>query len=363
MAIPQALFSLFFGRLADRVDRRALCLCCDLVSAGAALALPAWLLLGGPLQLAAYSANFALAFINALFVPVSNALIKERVRPDRLARFNARYEMAFQAGTLLSTAAGGALIQLFGVEPLFFLNAATFLGSATCIFALGPRPPAARTRSEAERAGQPSTHPPMVPLGLLYALGHPVITVSNTLLVVLVIQVFRQQPGILGVVDAVAGGGFLLAAALYKRLSAHATDLRIALLGFAGCAAFITAQPLFGVALLMVLLPLGTLTFGAARIATRTMLMAAVEESRAGQVFGAANATGLALSVAATLGISVIADSTEVRYGFLALALLIIVVAVPNIAALRDRGTDRLPAQPPAEEEFLLEPTDVTRRA
>src|SRR6476620_9347028 len=40
VAAPQAVLSPFFGRVADRFDRRTLWVCCDLAGALAALALP-----------------------------------------------------------------------------------------------------------------------------------------------------------------------------------------------------------------------------------------------------------------------------------------------------------------------------------
>jgi hypothetical protein len=171
-------------------------------------------------------------------------------------------------------------------------------------------------------------------LALLYALGNPIITVSNTLLVVLVIRTFQQGAGTLGVVDAVAGAGFFLAAALYKALNRRLPDLRLALLGYVASAAFIALQPRFGVAGLLLLLPLGTITFGIARISCRTMLMHAVAERRAGRVFGATNAFGLAFSVAATVAVSGISDMTAVRHGFTSLSVLIVGTAGVVIALL-----------------------------
>src|SRR5437764_15034524 len=43
VAVPQSLFSPYFGRLADRFDRRRMWIACDASSAVRALALPLWL--------------------------------------------------------------------------------------------------------------------------------------------------------------------------------------------------------------------------------------------------------------------------------------------------------------------------------
>jgi MFS family permease len=98
VAAPQALLSPFFGRPADRFDRRTLWVCCDLASGLAASA---------PTTTVVYAANLALAVVATLFIPVSAGPIKERVRPAELQRFNANYEIAMQAGMLLSASVGG----------------------------------------------------------------------------------------------------------------------------------------------------------------------------------------------------------------------------------------------------------------
>src|SRR2546430_16947619 len=57
VSIPQVALSVLFGRLADRVDRRALSVTADLVSAVCAMTLPVWLWLGGAATLGPDPAN------------------------------------------------------------------------------------------------------------------------------------------------------------------------------------------------------------------------------------------------------------------------------------------------------------------
>ncbi|WP_194894059.1 MFS transporter, partial [Catenulispora pinisilvae] len=133
VAVPQVVLSPYFGRLADRHDRRRLWIGCDLASAVLALALPVWLACGGAQGVGVYAANFALAVVAALFFPVSNAMVKERVRASQVRRFNANYEMATQGGMLLSATVGGLLVQRLGASPLLVFNAGTFLVSAVLV--------------------------------------------------------------------------------------------------------------------------------------------------------------------------------------------------------------------------------------
>ncbi|WP_018353386.1 MFS transporter [Longispora albida] len=335
VAVPQVLLSLVFGRLADRFDRRRLCLWCSVASAVLAAALPAWLLAGGPASVAAYTMNFALAAVTALFMPASNALIKERVVPERLAGFNAHYEMATQAGLLLSTAAGGFLVAWLGVSPVLLFNAATFVAVAGLLWAMGEERVTAEEHGPL--AGGGLVRAPLRRLGVLYALGNMIITVSNALLVVLVIEVYRQGPGVLGLLDAAAGAGMFFAAVLFKRLITRVGGLAIALAGYAGCAVLTVGLPLLGVAAVMVLLPAVALTFGLARIAARTLLMRAADPARAGAVFGATNAFGLGYAVVSMVVVGLVADRSGIVPGYLLLAALIAGTALMTTWTLRTR--------------------------
>jgi MFS family permease len=343
-AVPQVLLSMPFGRLADRLDRRVLCALADLASAATALALPLWMLLGGPLNVATYLANFILAVVAALFMPASNALIRERVEQGRLGQFNANFEVATQAGTLLACAACGFFIELFGVMPLFIFNGFTFLISAALIIALGrPResiatPQAGHDVTSQDVPSAPSLSLPL--LGTLYGVGQAIIMVSNTILVVLIVQTFRSGYGLVGVVDALAGVGILAAAATYRWVKGRTSNLRIALFGYLGCAAVMALEPFHVVGLIM-LIPVSGLTFGLARVAARTELMRNVAPASAGRVFGATNAAGLVFSAAATLAISNLIDRSETRYGFFALSLLVAVVVIATVVQLQRRSALR----------------------
>lgn len=321
VAVPQAVLSPLFGRVADRFDRRVLWVGSDLLSAVVAVAPAVGLALGWPRGAVVYGSNFALAVTAALFVPVSAALIKERVPAGRLRRFNAHYEMALQSGMLLSAAVGGLALQFLGPAPLFVFNAATFLASAALVLATGRGPrrgASAVAPAPVAQAGAPRA--PLGPLIVLYAQGSVVVTVFNALMPVLVIAGLHRGAAVVGVVDALGGTGFLLAAAAYRRTGARLGDLRLAFSGFLLCNVLFALQPRFGVTGLLLLVPAGAFVFGQARIASRTLLMASVDAGRVGRAFGAANAYGLAATVAVMPGTSAVTDRAGVVTGFAAVA-------------------------------------------
>jgi len=89
VAIPQVAFSAVFGRLADRFDRRKLCIMTDIASAVAAAALPVAIFLGSRPSTAAYATSFVLSLVAAMFKAASNALLKVRVTNGRQGELSA----------------------------------------------------------------------------------------------------------------------------------------------------------------------------------------------------------------------------------------------------------------------------------
>ena len=340
VAVPQALLSPYFGRLADRLDRRRLWIGCDLTSAVLALALPVWLTLGGAKGPGVYAANFALAVVAALFFPASAALIKERVRPERVRRFNASYEMATQAGMLLSATVGGLAVQRFGAAPLLTFNAATFLVSALCLVAVGRRPERTATAEAAETAAHHSAAQirPSIPTGrliLLFAQGSVVVTVFNALLPKLVLGEWHLGAGTFGAVDAIGSLGFLAATAFYRYAGPRFGDLRVAVVGFIVCNTVFVLQPQFGPGALAALVACGAFTYGTARVASRNLLMTSVDEAHIGRAFGRANGGGLAATVVVMLVVATLTDHTDSRYGFALTAGLSVLAAVAAGLLLR----------------------------
>ncbi|MDH6122234.1 MFS family permease, partial [Kitasatospora sp. GAS204A] len=177
-ALPQVVLSALFGRVADRFDRRTLCLLADVASALAALTLPVWLLAHGSARIGAYVVSFVLACLAALFTPASQALVKERIATERLGTFSSRYEVAVQAGMVLSGLVGGLVAQFAGVVPLFFFNAVTFLASAVCMLLIGRHRPVAQP-ALAERESERLHDGPVVRLGALYCIGSVIVTTAN----------------------------------------------------------------------------------------------------------------------------------------------------------------------------------------
>jgi MFS family permease len=358
VAIPQVALAVLFGRLADRFDRRSLSMLADTASALAAFALPVWLWTHSSATLGSYLANFLLACCAALFNPASNALVKERVRDERLDRFNSHFEIANNAGMLGSSALAGFLVAWFGATPLFVFNAGTFAVSALLTFFIGHKPaaaPAPAGQDAADAADTPAAPAPAAQpvrrLTLLWTSGAANVIVANTILTVLILQTFHKGAWLIGVTDALAGVGFLTGAAVYPKLVARFGGLRLAVIaGLVNCA-LLVLESLNPVAL-MVVIPFAGFAFAQARISGRVLLMRASPAERVGRIFGGAQAFGLALGTAATIVLSAFADHVGVRWTFVVLAAMTatqILAARVSLRGWHAPGTPSPAAHAPAQ--------------
>jgi hypothetical protein len=376
VSIPQVALSLVFGRVADRFDRRMLSVLSDVVSAVTACALPVWLWWHGSATLGSYLCNFLLACSAALFMPASNALVRERVREERLVKYNAAFEAANNAGMLLASACAGFLVVLFGPSPLFVFNAGTFVLSAVLTYLIGAKPKSAESPVEAEaaaevavsglaRQGEPEAVAPvpavglvsrgvLVRLGLLFTSGNVNLMVANMLQTTLILGVFHQGAWMIGVVDALAGAGFIVGAWCHGWLAARFSGLRIVVFCSLVCCLTIVLEPV-GPVVFLCMMPVAGFFFVNFRIAARTLLMKASAPARVGRVFGTAQAGGLALAIAGTLVLGTLVGHTSVPLGFYVLAALL-ALGVLGCAAgvVRALAAAAGPAGTPAGERVLV---------
>ncbi|AGE17329.1 MFS transporter [Serratia marcescens] len=333
IALPQAFFSVLFGKLSDTYDRKKICIITNVVNAAIVIGVLAGINTFTDPSMVIFVCSFMLSMTMAMFFPANNAIIKDSVESGRMAAFNAKLEMAVQIGALTSVAIGGFLIQLIGVDFVFVLNAITFIASAALFFMLTPRVQGSDEVPEGYTASEPvpATTLPAVRkpwLMLLYGVGNIIVTVSNMLLVLLVTKHFASGAGVLGVVDALAGVGVAIAAAMTPFLQKRFSLLTIVMFGYVANAAFIALQPQFTLPWLMVFFPLGAVCFGLARISCRTLMFNTIPSHYTGRFFGFSNAIGLTSAVVLTYAIGELVDSTTVLAGYVALALAVVFLAL-----------------------------------
>ncbi|MBU9809433.1 MFS transporter [Rahnella sp. SL6] len=333
IALPQAVFSILFGKFSDVFDRKKICIITNLINAVIVIGVLAGINTFTDPALTIFVCSFMLSMTMAMFFPANNAIIKDSVESGRMAAFNAKLEMAVQIGALTSVAIGGFLIQLIGVDFVFVLNAITFIVSAALFFMLTPR------RHESVESASGKLHPADETtsaektvrkpwLMLLYGIGNIIVTVSNMLLVMLVIKHFASGAGVLGLVDALAGVGVAVAAAMTPFLQKRFSLLTIVVIGYVANAVFIALQPQFSLFWLTVFFPLGAVCFGMARISCRTLMFNTIPSHYTGRFFGFSNAIGLTSAVILTYAIGGLVDNTNILAGYMALSIAIACLAL-----------------------------------
>ena len=129
--IPNALFGVFGGVLADAAGHRRAMIICDLARFALVGSVPITLVLGFPL-LVPYALVFAAAACGAIFNPARLALVPRVVSSQELPSANALTYSSDRAVEVLGALAAGLLVASLG-ERAFYIDALTFLVSAALL--------------------------------------------------------------------------------------------------------------------------------------------------------------------------------------------------------------------------------------
>ncbi len=133
--IPNALFGVFGGVIADGVGHRRAMIICDLARFALVGTVPITLVLGFPL-IVPYALVFAAAACGAIFNPARLALVPRVVSAQDLPSANALTYSSDRAVEVLGALAAGLLVASMG-ERAFYVDALTFLISATLLLRVG----------------------------------------------------------------------------------------------------------------------------------------------------------------------------------------------------------------------------------
>ena len=132
--LPLALASPVAGVLADRLDRRRLMIGADLVRAVIVLGFlfvrdagDLWLL---------YALAASQIAVSASFTPAKNAVLPLITKPSELLTANALLSATWSVMLAVGAAAGGPVVDAFGTDVVFWLDAGTYLVSASFLLFL-----------------------------------------------------------------------------------------------------------------------------------------------------------------------------------------------------------------------------------
>jgi MFS family permease len=280
------LASPFFGVLADRFDRRAVLVSCDLVRAALIVAI-----IFVQSLLAVYALVFLLGAASTLFNPTIRAAFPSVVGDGDLTRANSLISGTFSFSVMAGPALGGLLVASVGVEAAFALDALTFLLSALLL----SRIPLPRPEKEDEepflqelRAGLSFLAGSRVPLAIVAGAFLTIVTANATIPAEIFLAKDTFGAGNLGygLLAAFWGGGMVVGSALVAVLGG-----RVRLMPLYVISIFATALAFAGVAFAPTfVLALGALAVAGAangvdNVATDTVLQGRVPDSLLGRVF------------------------------------------------------------------------------
>src|SRR5438093_5391359 len=130
--VPNALFGMFGGAIADAVGHRRAMMACDFARVLLVGAVPVVLALGFPL-LVAYILVFAAAVCGAIFNPARLALLPRIVNPRDLPAANSVIYSTDRTVEVFGAVAAGLLVASIG-DRAFYVDALSFLVSAVFLW-------------------------------------------------------------------------------------------------------------------------------------------------------------------------------------------------------------------------------------
>jgi predicted MFS family arabinose efflux permease len=343
---PGAVVGSFAGVWVDRLDRRRLLVCTNLLQALAVSPLLA-VAHGGPVWIV-YSVAAAQSAVAAFSVPAESALLPSLVGPDELVSANALNTLNNRLARLAGVPLGGLLLGFAGLTPVVAADAASFLGAALLVALVrapgrAPTPPT-RFRREWLDGLRVVRADPAVAM-VFWVLG--LMTFGGTMLDPLYVAWVRnalhgspQLYGLLLATHAVAGiGGALLVGRLRASLSPRV------LMGWScvvAGAALIAKFELPYAALTFALTTVGGVVSVASAVGVETWAQSVVRDELRGRVFAVLGSSGALFSLGgATVGgvgarYVGVTPMLDVAAALVGLAGVVVLRALPAPA----RGTD-----------------------
>jgi MFS family permease len=175
---PYLLFSVWGGLVADRVSKRRLLVCTQLL-----LSAPAFLLWAltetGHVQIwMVWALVLMRGVVNSFDNPARQSFVNEMVGRERIVSAVSLNASVMQAGRLLGPAIAAVVIASAGLAPCFFLNGASFLVMVVALLLmrtseLTPAPPAARGKGLLREGLRYVARTPelRLPLGMMAVVG------------------------------------------------------------------------------------------------------------------------------------------------------------------------------------------------
>ncbi|MCC2097865.1 MAG: MFS transporter [Hyphomicrobiales bacterium] len=244
--IPNLLFILVAGHVADRYERRRVLIVCNVVLTLGAMGLFAGVMLKALTPGLIYILIALIGSARAFTSPAAAALLPNIVPRDMFARAVPLNSSANQVSVIVGPALGG-LIYIAGPHVVFLVSSLLFIGCTVCLMAMQARPPAAsknKVNWETVTAGFRFIRSNEILLGTISLdLFAVLLGGATALMPIFAKDIFHAGPVGLGLLrSAPAVGAFLTAFAL----AYFAMNRKVGLRMFQSVAAFGLATIAFG---------------------------------------------------------------------------------------------------------------------
>jgi MFS family permease len=225
--LPDLIFGLPAGALADRWDRRRMMLYADLGRAALTALVPLSFLLGLDTFIVILLVTAPINLMRVLFMAAFTAAVPDLVGRDRIGRANGVIEGLFSLSFVVGPAVAGLLVGTIGPGATLAIDAATFLFSALALAAIH-RPMKARR----DAGAAPTRITADIAEGVRFILGHRTLRIAIAFwgligvasaplvpAVIFYLTIDRGQPeSVVGAVLSAYGVGWFLGAVLAARL-------------------------------------------------------------------------------------------------------------------------------------------------
>ncbi|HLO35962.1 MAG TPA: MFS transporter [Candidatus Deferrimicrobium sp.] len=234
--LPDLVFGMVAGALADRSDRKRMMFGADLGRAVLTALIPLSVLLGGPTMAIILLVAAPLSMLRSLFLAGYTASVPALVGRPQVARANAIFETVYSAGYIVGPSIAGLLAAVIGPGPTLGVDAASFALSSLGLFLVHRTLRAPIDRPQTRIVDD-------IHEGIVFIVGHPILRaaillwgisaiVTAPIVAALAFRITRDlglSPTILGVVLTAYGigtvGGSLAATRLGRRTSVAAVLL------------------------------------------------------------------------------------------------------------------------------------------
>ncbi len=349
--VASALVSPFAGALADRFARRAVMVGADLTRAGALVVAAVTVRADGP-ELLVYALTIGVALATTVFSPAQAALLPSLARdPEELTAANVVSSTVESLGVFIGPALGGVLLATGGTDLAFAAAGLAFLGSAGFLMRLSEpdrspseSPEDAEESDEGHLAGVRvvASSSPLRLLTAVFAAQTLVDGVLAVLVVVLAIDELAAGEAAVGYLNAAAGVGGLVGAAIALLFVGRSLSGLI----IAGMVLWGVSLVILGIIpgtlvaiLLLVVLGIGNTLID---VGGYTLMQRAVPNELLGRAFGVLESAILASIAVGSLLAPVLVEAFGLRVGLIAAGALL-----PLLALLFGRSLRRLDLEAP----------------